>query len=371
MTALAPQRFDLRDQLLNVHDDDVHALCKIERSGRTFLISGSKDCTVRSHEWTESGRKPAGRILAEPRERKYQCWITALDAFSDGSWVAASRNGFLRCCDLTARKSYYIGFPFSPTSTHAYAYKDRNQNRIMSVFCLNKRSDLTQFHCLIGYPESFCQFDLTTQRVVRTFNFHASQWVYGFCPIRPTLIAVIHGTNLSVLSETGESWEIATRLVQGARVPSGTQVPFISSIFPMLDVSAVVSTVALSYFGGRTEVRDVERGRIIHSAHEHTGRVWQSLPFIPNCYASCADDQTIKIWDIRLPESVSTSDRHPGRVSALCFLSSSSFVAASCPDDLASTTERAAFYHYDLRALATPLSPPTPIAEREATPAPA
>ena len=357
----------------HVHDDDVHALCKIESRRGVFLVSGSKDCTVRSHDWPLRGGP--GTILSQPAVRKYDFWITALDLFHDGSLVAGSRNGHVRCMDL-ARKNYYRGFPLEQIPDRFAACKDRNRNRIMSIFCLKDPTLRDRFHALIGYSGFFCQFDLTAHKIERTFDFSLPQWIYGFCPIRVGHLVAIHGAHLSLLRETPDSWEVVAPLVRGPRVGRGEQIPFISSVFGMKTserVTSDVSSVALSYFGGRTEVRDVETARILHHGHEHTNRVWQSIPFAPHCYASCSDDRTIKIWDMRESRgSVATSPLHPGRVSVLCFMSPTSFVAGTCPDDLGATTERASFYCYDLRALPSErvgdrgeLVPPTPAAVEE------
>ena len=332
----------LFQKINNAHKDDIHALSKA--TANTFL-SGSKDSSIK--QFGLDGRMV--KVLSvHPActgpEHPYLYWVTALDNFNDGSWVSGQRNSYLQCGDL--QKNIY----FSRLANDGIpgACKPRNENRICALKCLSL------YKSLVGIPGSFFEFNYEKKQTVRSVSLGNADWVYGFCPINPGQIAVIHSTSLSIFQPTEHSFRKIETLISYDPAEGLEQKPFISSILAMKESNAVqsIQKVVLSFFGGETRVLDLETKQPIHQGFEHSQRVWQSIPYTSNSYLSSSDDATIKLWDIRTPErSIHTFTGHPGRVSALCLLNEHTLVAGTCATDLRTDPSRAQLYFYDLRRI--------------------
>ena len=332
----------LFQKINNAHKDDIHAISKVTANS---FISGSKDSSIK--HFSLDGRMikllsihPACTGPYHP----YLFWVTALDNFSDGSWVSGQRNSFLQCKDLRGN-SYFSALANNGISG---ACKPRNENRICSLKCL----DL--YTSLVGLPGGFFEFDYDTKKTIRAVSLGTSDWVYGFCAINPDRLAVIHSTSLSIFQPLEKSYVKIDTVISYDQAERREQKPFISSIQPMKELEAFesVQKVVLSFFGGETQVWDLEAQRPTHRGLEHAKRVWQSIPHTPNSYLSSSDDGTIKLWDLRhSEESIHTFTDHPGRVSSLCLLNDHTFVAGTCASDLNSDPDRAQLYFYDLRRM--------------------
>ncbi|MCX6986547.1 MAG: hypothetical protein NT065_00070 [Chlamydiae bacterium] len=332
MAALSSQG-PLVSKVANVHDDDIHAICKLPNG--TF-ISGSKDTSVKQFH-------PDGRlikVLSDPTGG-YARWITGLDVFADRSWVSGQRNGYLKCGDLRGRT--YVGLKIKGPAREVG--KARNDDRICSVKC----QDL--YKVLVGQNAGFIQYDCETKKTVRAYEHDSNDWFYGFCSIDPERLIGIHSTSLSIFRpERDDAFVLTDPLIrQEAGQARKGQKPFISSIQPM--EKDAVEKVALSFFGGEVQILDIETKTPVFKGFEHTKRVWQAIPYTAHNFLSCADDGLIKIWDAREAESTHTIDGHPGRVSALCFLDETVFVAGTCSDKPDEDPEKGQFFFYDLRKL--------------------
>jgi WD40 repeat protein len=315
----------------NVHSDDIHAICRV--SSESF-ISGSKDTSVKLFGFD-------GRLIKVLSEYPYgySYWITALDVFSDQSWVSGQRNGYLKCADLYGR--VYVGNKLQSPARESG--KERNDNRICSLKC----QDL--YKVLIGQSGRFSQHDCDSRKTVRSYEAESPDWFYGFCSIDPERVLAIHSTSLSLFQAREHDFELTDPLIRYDEELRLAQKPFISSIQPMKDDS--VRQVALAFFGGEVQVFDIETKTPVFRGLEHKKRVWQTIPYTGNNFLSCADDGTIKVWDARESASTHTISGHPGRVSALCFLEETVFVAGTCSDDVYKDPNKAQFFFYDLRKL--------------------
>ena len=314
-----------------VHSDDIHAICKVSSSS---FISGSKDTSVK--QFTYDGRLI--KVLSE-YPRGYAYWITALDLFSDSSWVSGQRNGYLKCADLSGR--VYVGNKLESAARETG--KERNDSRICSLKCQEL------YKVLIGQSGRFLQYDCDTRKIVRSYKAESPDWFYGFCSIDPERVLAIHSTSLSLFQSREHDFALIDPLIRYDEELRLEQKPFISSIQPMKDDS--VRQVALSFFGGEVQIFDIETKTAVFRGIEHKKRVWQAIPYTGNNFLTCADDGMIKVWDAREGASVHTLGGHPGRVSALCFLEETIFVAGTCSDDSYRDLNKGQFFFYDLRKL--------------------
>lgn len=314
----------------NVHNDDIHAICKLSDGS---FISGSKDTSVKRFT-------PQGKLIKvlSNYPHGYNFWITALDVFSDNSWILGQRNGYLKCADLAGR--IYVGHKLEGSERDIG--KERNDNRICSLKCQEL------YRVFIGQNGRFIQYDCDANKVVRTYEHPSPDWFYGFCCIDEQIVA-IHGTSLSVFRPQEHDFALVDSLITYDEGLKLSQKPFISSILPMPEAS--VTKVALSFFGGEVQVFDLETKTPVFCGIEHKKRVWQTVPYTTDNFVSSADDGLIKIWDIREASSIHTIKGHPGRVSALCFLSDTVVVAGTCSEEPHKDPHKAQFFFYDLRRL--------------------
>ena len=96
---------------------------------------------------------------------------------------------------------------------------------------------------------------------------------------------------------------------------------------------------------------DIETGKLFRRYSEHQGRAWHVIELQPFLLASGADDRLVKIWDSRSKKSALTLGNHPGRVSQLLSINNTTFIAASCPDNVRESVNKAEFTIRDSRPL--------------------
>jgi WD40 repeat protein len=164
-------------------------------------------------------------------------------------------------------------------------------------------------------------------------------------------LLVVTGPNLDIYTEQAKTrrWIAEELIAEPRRKPGETHPrPYISDV-TFLD--GKIHTCGLSVFGGPVVVFDIEAKTPVRTYLEHEKRVWQIANIRPEVFASCSDDHTIKIWDARVAQSVSTLTDHIGRVSCLLRLNDTQLVSGSCPDDLNKATERARLEFWDMRTL--------------------
>lgn len=372
MSGEAERGRDCYKMVTGVHEDDIHGMVVVVgRDRQQKILSGSKDTTVKRFD--SEGIFEA-LLTRNPEGSSYSNWVTAIDAFPDGSFVAGHRNSYLLCRSLSGTQTYFSKKMSKPDESSAKPsagagrgsdhgvgkrgergkfYKKRNETRITAVKTFFDPAT-SAYQAFIGLPEAFIQLDLVTGAPLRGYHFSKPEWVYGFQLISPVVLLAIHGCALSTFNIERKPTLIKT-IVEESGAGAGdraAQRPFISSVLPMPGDAeeVVVDKVALSFFGGRNEVRDTETGAVIHVGHEHELRVWQAVPYSSHEYATCADDGLVKLWDIRDGESsVKTYSGHPGRVSALAFLRDKKLVAGTCAPNPFEDPDKAQFYFYDLR----------------------
>jgi WD40 repeat protein len=332
-------------KVLNVHKDDVHALLKMKEC----FYSGSKDGTLAS--WNFEGVKI--KDVTKSYTGDYRKWVTALSSCGESDYVAGYRDGVIEfyndkdqliksISNITQGLSLgRVGF----SKANGYVCKDRNQERIT---CL---SDATEFQgrkkFFVGTPASFKLVDYETGRLEISQKIHANDWIYCINPLPQKRLAVVVGASLDIWSfhRNEECWKLQSNIVVETPNLKGHQRAFISSLQPLFESRQM----AYTDFQGGVKVVDLETSCELRSFSEHRGRVWHVVALSPQVLASGADDKIVKIWDIRSSQSVLNFKRHPGRVSQLLTKTPLSFIAASCPDDVVSSFDKAEFTLRDLR----------------------
>ena len=104
-----------------------------------------------------------------------------------------------------------------------------------------------------------------------------------------------------------------------------------------------------SLFKGWVKVVDLDAEQCVNTYHEHRGRVWNVENVLPHTFGTCADDKSIKLWDIRVSTSIKTLRGQPGRVSCFTKLGPTSYVSASCPDNVWGPGDKASLTYWDIR----------------------
>lgn len=328
----------------NVHQDDIHGLLK----RADCFYSGSKDGTIA--RWDLECKKVKDVTPFERRD--YTRWVTALSTCGPDSYVAGFRNGEL---DLyNDRDELVETIQYMPegksqgrhgfSKANGYVCKDRNQLRITCLTDYSQDGEKTFF---VGAPSAFELIDFKSQSVLAHQKIHANDWVYCITPLAQKRLSIVVGATLEVWKPKSDAigWDADTTLIREAPGPGGHQRPLISCVLP-LDNS---SRLAFTDFVGAVKVVDIQSGKLVRSFLEHEGRVWSVVELSCGVLASGADDRKVKIWDARMDKSALTFQHHPGRVSQLLLRKESSFIAASCPDNIKNSAFKAEFTIRDLR----------------------
>jgi WD40 repeat protein len=329
----------------NVHKDDIHCLLKLPN--RTF-ISGSKDGCLK--QWDFKG-KLKHRVY-EASRIDYKNWITALSSLGPKHWLSGTRNN---CLDVWDLEGQHVAELQAVPPPSAHKCKERNLQRILCLTDLSSVGEDLDFS--IGWPTQFTTHRLSENRAQRieTVVTDANDWVYAIHPIDPTSRLVITGTRLDLYTKKQEGWTSSLLIEETkhfARLKEAKHRSFISSITPFAFNSHLFG---LSIFNGSIQVFDLHKQAVVMEAREHENRVWTIENTAPHCFASCADDGRIKLWDMRAPaQSVITwldNEKYKGRVSVLLSTDENILVSGSCPDDVHSLDQKAQLSFWDLRTL--------------------
>lgn len=332
---------------LNVHRDDVHALLKAQN----HFYSGSKDGTVQC--WDFEGKKV--KDITGFKSIDYRRWVTAMASCGKESFVVGYRDGLVELYNQNGDLTNSIQPQGNSQGQHGfskangYVCKDRNQDR---VTCLTDYTDyFGKRSFFIGLPSSFKLVDHETGNTIVSQKIHANDWVYCVNPIAVDRLSIVIGSTLDIWNRNKDdtSWDYATTLVkevvQGSSSSKELQRPHISSVQPLENATIL----ALTDFKGDVKVVDIETGKLFRRFSEHQGRAWHVIELQPFLLASGADDRLVKIWDSRSRKSVLTLGNHPGRVSQLLSINNTTFIAASCPDNVRESVNKAEFTIRDLR----------------------
>lgn len=325
------------DTRRNAHQDDIHGLVLLP--GNQILGSGSKDGSTKF--WNFPSLTPYSSSCEEVASKiDYQRWVTAITAGSKDSFFIGTRDGRVEKHNLSGRKESV----FSHTATEEVeGCKERNQSRI---HCLT-RNDASLF---VGVTSGFFECDLSGKTEPSFCRTSDRDWVYCVHPLASDKILAVTGPELEIFQRTADSQWGKQGVIQTqsqTKIQRHRLESFISSITPLAETNN--QFFATANFDGSVRLHDIARRSEIRRYAEHTRRVWQVVnTFDANVIASCADDATIKIWDIRQRQNSLTIQGFPGRVSAL--VSSGNLIACgSCPDRPKEAEYKAMISVFDLR----------------------
>lgn len=329
--------------LENVHWDDIH--CIIKLSDQSF-ISGSKDGSIK--KWSLDGKLI--KIVEALKKIDYTQWITALTPLNDKYWMSGRRNGQISLWDHSGQhlkdlKAFHAQFP----DTFINTCKDRNIDRVNCLTSFDNQSKKPFFFA--GWATQFTLNSYDRDKTLSHTYTNDNDWVYAVEPITEKALLVITGCQLDLFElNSSRQWKLGVSLIKENKNIKPR--PFISAISPLEDFKELYS---LSVFDGSVRVIDVQSNKIIYMGQEHKGRVWAVENIQKFCFASCADDGLIKLWDIRQPPqaifTLMDNETEKARVSVIKRLADNVFLSGSCPDDIKMSVKKAQFSFWDTRRL--------------------
>lgn len=313
------------------HQDDIHGLTQI--SPERF-VSGSKDGSIRI--WTTRG---VSETLLTRQRIDYTQWITALSASVHPDYfLSGTRDGKLELRDYQGK--ILVGLQHK-SAQNVEGCKERNQNRISCITPIEERG------VFIGTSGHFTHYDLEKGELLSQCMTSERDWVYCIHPFSRDRVLAVTGTELEMWECEHTRWRKMT-VIQSQReqVQKAAHRPFISAV---TQLSSNPHHFGIAVFDGSIRVRDVAERQEIIRYQEHIGRTWAVANISLAVIASCADDATVKFWDLRRPRSIFTLAEFPGRVSCLLSLGEQKLITASCPNNPRTSLTKAELAFWDLR----------------------
>lgn len=319
----------------NIHTDDIHGFI----SSESGFISGSKDNSMGM--WNTQGELI--KRLVPGRESSYEFWVTALHRFSNNYWASGTRDGRINVWDRKGDK--IREWKYLPEVVD-HRCKSRNLFRINCIKELQTGRETTTFYT--GHPTHICLWDAKTKSLIKSYGAAKNDWVYCIETLPDNRLLVVFGSTLQIWDMTTERPKKTTLIQEAPTFDRKAQRKHISSI-TLLEQH--LDQLACTVFDGSVRLVDLSTQRELKSYEEHEGRTWSVVNLQEHILATCADDRTIKIWDVRMPYSVHTLGGNPGRVSSLLQLNANTLISGSCPDNLRTAKNKASVTFWDIRSL--------------------
>lgn len=318
----------------NTHWGDIHGLILLSDG---TLISGSKDNSL--CKWNQNGELLRVIKDIEPNDIDSKDWITALSVLNDEYWLSGERNGRVSLWNTAGDfiKNIHPKLPKADHISHEF-----NKHRVM---CLVPGVNKQKLNFFIGFPTLFDEYNSIEGRTVSSTKAHNNDWVYCIHPLQEDRILTVTGGAIDVWTKSNSIWN-RQKTVLPENKKRGSQRAFISALKPL---KSSPHHYGLGVLDGCVKVADLEQGKIVREWKEHTKRVWAVENITREVFASCGEDKTIKLWDVRTEKSVSNLTGHVGEVTCLLSLSDDVFAAGTCPENILPHNEGAQILFYDLR----------------------
>ena len=313
----------------HVHSDDMHVLGKLD----DIIISGSKDCTVKSWNYENYDSVEGLELLNYYNPEKnhgYSHWITALEVFDDYC-IFGTRSGQLVKWDpFTGEILKTQNF----SSAEKKNCKSRNRLRVCGM-------GTVQGQLYVGVPGKILQVCKESLSLETSYPIHQNDWVYCIKEVGER-IAIVVNDKLRMYRSLSSNYT----KINNPREKNGSH-PKISSLELLPSQNELLS----SCFDGTVRIFNCDTHSLSRVFRGHSGRVWNSIPLSDDIFASGADDKTIKLWDSRLEKPcIWTSSKHNGRVSCL-MESKNTLLCATCHETPQESEDKCCFVWRDFRKL--------------------
>lgn len=318
------------NKVVAAHRDDIHSIVKRDSE----LVTGSKDGHVKI--WTTSGDIVSDMYRTDTGHT-YCKWVTALASSSNEAklWYIGTRDGLVQS---SYGDSYELRLQDGP-----HRCKSRNTDRINCITQHHRADDLL----FVGQPThvtclSYCS---TEEGFSKRWDVKVSEndWVYTIDMLGEDRVLLTIGSELSVLNVARPAKPQTILRLQR----TNKQRPFISSV-----TSIGTTTFACTVFDSTVISVDIQTGRIRWTGVGHVGRVWKSM-YLPSkkLLCTCADDSSLKFWDMRNRTAIKTVYVGNGRVSCITSIDDNTFVTGNCPDQPDYSRLNAELRFWDVRVL--------------------
>ncbi len=323
-------------EISRAHIDSIHGFVK---GIRDTFISASKDSSV--FLWDLTGQKIRTVDEGEPLHTSDERWVTALLNQQDRYLCTGHRDGKLE--QWTIEGDHIKNIP-TIMPTFAHVSNRFNTNRIT---CL--ASGYSPSTIFIGFPTKFDEYHLEENQYKSKGELYSNDWVYAIHPFSEDCVFTVEGASAHLRKKEGSMWkEEGSVIPEESRYFDGSsqkmQRPFISSIAP---INSSTSHIAATLFSGAVKIMDIEKKVEVARWQEHVGRVWQVISLSDGRIATCGDDQTVKLFDIKEKASTKNLAGFPAPVQAL-LNPKDHMVITGCGKNQSSG--EAAIRAYDLRA---------------------
>lgn len=282
-------------RLINAHDGDIHLLMRLSDGN---FITGSKDNCV--YKWNLNGDLVRKVDDVEPNYQFESDWITAAKPINQEYWVTGRRNGAINLWKTNGDhvKKIKLNFPRQPS----FSTQELNQKRIM---CISKGLNPENPTLFVGLPTEFEEYNLVEGKSIASTVVDKTDWPYCIHPLSEDSLLVVIGGRIEAWKKKVSKWNFSSIVLPEGKKNTQSEGkpvrPFITSLKQLNQ-----TTYALTDFVGGVKIFDLGSQKVVEEWREHQKIVWTAEPLSNETFATGGEDGYVKIWDLRLKNSIRT-----------------------------------------------------------------
>lgn len=332
----APATLEGRSLLLVIPKAHLGDITLLKRLTDATFISGSKDNCV--YKWDETGKLVQIIDEVEPQYQTETDWITAAAVINRSHFVTGKRNGVISLWRSEGGFVKNIPVNFQRKRIQHISH-EHNQRR---VTCLAEGIDPCNPSFFVGFPTEFEEYNLIEGQTIASTVVHSNDWPWCIHPYSADSLFTVVGANVEAWKKKEGQWNYSATLLKQTKV-KGEQRAFITSL---KELDRPSNAFILSDMKGAIKQLDIQQSAIVSEWKEHTNIIWSTEPLNPTTFASCSEDATIKIWDVRQKGSARTVTDIGRSVNALLKLKENLLLAGT---GSAADSKEADIRFYDYR----------------------
>lgn len=265
----------------------ISAISQETIQGFCRLASGDFICGLRGGSWGMVSMKKETAAMRLSAQKTYGC-LSALMAFPDGTWASGTKSGVIQVWDESLSNILKIGY-YSKEQTEVPVCVAETNNWVLCM--ANYPREGSNVFC-IGLPRFLQLWDRESKKVIASVYAGKNDWIRRVDAIARKQLLLIVGKSLQhwVISNDSESQKTSL-------LPKDPKKQEHVTNFKRFKENQ--NRVCCSLLNSAVCVLDIEKQAKVCLLKGHEGRIWDIEILEEGFIASCSDDETVRLWDIR------------------------------------------------------------------------